>query len=202
MDMQFGMEFTSDWFSHNIPTWEKLWPMMKPTRVLEIGSYEGRSSCWFIDKLAGVPGAELHCIDPWLYEGGHVERRFRANVQAATKAPGAPVVHAYKERSDLRMARMLVEGGRDSFDLVYVDGAHEAHEVLSDVVLAFKLVRVGGFMILDDYWWTPPEKRNVLESPKAALDAFTTIYFDRLRAIDGQPMYQLYLQKVRGLDHQ
>jgi predicted O-methyltransferase YrrM len=97
---------------------------------------------------------------------------------------------------------MLADGQRERFDLVYVDGAHEAYEVLSDVVLAFKLVRVGGFLILDDYWWTPSDKRNVLESPKAAIDAFTTIYFDHVRPLTGYPSGQVYLQKIGTGVHQ
>ena len=101
MDMPLGMDFTSDWFSHNIPTWEKLWPMMKPRRVLEIGSYEGRSTVWMINKLASIEGAELHCIDPWEYEGGHVERRFKANVAGALVDKSVPKVVAYKKRCDL-----------------------------------------------------------------------------------------------------
>ena len=39
------------------------------------------------------------------------------------------------------------------FDLVYVDGSHEAPHVLGDVVMADALLAVGGLLVLDDFEW-------------------------------------------------
>ena len=36
---------------------------------------------------------------------------------------------------------------------VYVDGSHHARDVLQDAVLAWGLLRPGGYMIFDDYGW-------------------------------------------------
>ncbi len=40
------------------------------------------------------------------------------------------------------------------FDVVYVDASHMAGDVLSDAVLAWKLLAPGGIMIFDDYAWS------------------------------------------------
>ena len=39
----------------------------------------------------------------------------------------------------------------NNFDLIYIDASHYAPDVLSDAVLAFKLLKPGGILIFDDY---------------------------------------------------
>ncbi len=36
-----------------------------PSRVLEVGSYEGASACFLVDEIASDRPLELHCIDTW-----------------------------------------------------------------------------------------------------------------------------------------
>ena len=40
-----------------------------------------------------------------------------------------------------------------AIDFIYVDGSHQAHDVLCDAILSFKLLRVGGIVCFDDYLW-------------------------------------------------
>ena len=48
------MEFTNDWFgATGRYIWDKILPQLGPKRILEIGSYEGRSACFLIEKLSG-----------------------------------------------------------------------------------------------------------------------------------------------------
>jgi hypothetical protein len=42
-------EFTRDWFSQNVPVWRQIISRDKPTKILEIGSFEGRSTCRIIE---------------------------------------------------------------------------------------------------------------------------------------------------------
>lgn len=39
--------FNSDWFSHNIVGLNAIFDYLKPKRILEIGSFEGRSTVFF-----------------------------------------------------------------------------------------------------------------------------------------------------------
>ena len=39
------------------------------------------------------------------------------------------------------------------FDFVYIDGSHEADDTFLDAELAWRLTRLGGLIILDDYRW-------------------------------------------------
>jgi predicted O-methyltransferase YrrM len=62
--------FTADWFSANVPVWSALMDEIPAIgKVLEIGSYEGRSTVWLIEHAFKATGrGEVFCIDTW--EGG------------------------------------------------------------------------------------------------------------------------------------
>ena len=36
------------------------------------------------------------------------------------------------------------------YDIIYIDGSHEARDVLEDAVLAYRLLKIGGLLIFDD----------------------------------------------------
>ena len=57
--------FEIDWFSHNAPTWAALLSRLgKVQRILEIGSYEGRSATWFMENaFRNDAEGEIVCID-------------------------------------------------------------------------------------------------------------------------------------------
>lgn len=55
---------TQDWFSHNIASWTALFPLIqsKRPRVLEVGSWEGRSAVFLLNSIC-KNGGEIVCID-------------------------------------------------------------------------------------------------------------------------------------------
>jgi len=59
------MEFTNDWFDPHIPTWNRIVPQYNPSRILEVGSYEGRSVCHVIELLGSQKSLEIVCVDTW-----------------------------------------------------------------------------------------------------------------------------------------
>src|SRR5262245_14665967 len=60
---QLSMLFTQDWFTHNVPNWEPVLHRLKgrPSEILEIGSYEGRSAVFLMQFL---PHCRITCVDP------------------------------------------------------------------------------------------------------------------------------------------
>ena len=61
--------FTNDWFTQNIPVWDQMLAALKPQRILEIGAFEGRATCYLIEKFNDCEdGLEVHCVDTW--QGG------------------------------------------------------------------------------------------------------------------------------------
>ena len=201
--------FTTAWFSETTENaWEKIVPMVMPRRVLEVGSFEGASACYLIRRYAQHFAFEIHCIDSW--QGGEehqgldmaaVERRFDENLAQASSAAAHPVsLHKHKGSSDNELARLIARGYRNYFDLAYIDGSHQAPDVLFDAVAAFRLVRPGGLIIFDDYLWTGAPQRNgaaidLLHCPKPAIDAFTNLYRQKISLIPA-PLLQLFVAKV------
>lgn len=191
--LKFSAEgFTQDWFSCNIPTWQQiLTPLVaQPVHALEIGVFEGRSTVWLLDHILTHPEATLTWIDT--FAGGadlsgldltSLESRFRANVaRFGSKTTG------FVGRS----ADALRQLTGKSFDLVYIDGSHEAPDVLSDAVLAWPLLRSGGFMGFDDYEWCRfPEPERC---PRLAIDAFLSVMRGRLEEVHRG--YQVWIRKA------
>jgi predicted O-methyltransferase YrrM len=198
-------QFTNDWFNIAIKNWNEIIAQLKPGRVLEIGSFEGASTCYLIEKVGTTKALELYCVDTW--EGGEehgyqnmdsVEKRFDGNVELAkSKATHAITFHKLKRFSDEALASLLAEGKQGYFDFIYVDGSHRAPDVLCDAVLSFRLLRVGGVIAFDDYLWNDKTRQEIdpISSPKIAIDAFTNIYSRKLRIMRA-PLYQLYIQKT------
>lgn len=204
-------EFTNNWFEQSArANWDQLLPQLQPRRILEIGSFEGASTCYLIDSLAARAPIEIHCIDTW--EGGvehqtggvaptdmtAVARRFDHNVGQAISRAGFPVqLHKHRETSRTALARLLVEGLAGCFDFVYVDGSHQAPDVLGDAIGALHLTRRDGVIAFDDYLWAEalPQGVDPIRCPKIAIDAFTTIFCRKIRIISA-PLQQLYVQKI------
>ena len=61
------MKFTNDWFTPQIPTWNNIIPQYNPKRIIEIGSFEGRSVCHLIELLGNQNNLEIYCIDTLKY---------------------------------------------------------------------------------------------------------------------------------------
>jgi predicted O-methyltransferase YrrM len=162
-------EFTQDWLNTRPETWERvLAPYVGvPTQMLEVGSFEGRSAVWFLESVLTHPDSRITCIDTF---GGSVEhanldlseleKRFDRNMQS----------HAAKVTKIKGSSRVVLRDlPFNSFDIAYVDGSHEAADVLADAVLVWDLVKPGGVIALDDYGWHTPA---VPQDPSVAIDAF------------------------------
>jgi len=199
--------FTQDWFSRSIPSWSlilnKLSERTTHLRILEVGVFEGRSTCWLLQNHCKTPESSIVAIDSFQggiehqsMELGTLRKRFEANI--ATVASPAQV--EIREGFSLPQLAKLIAEGYQRFDFISIDASHQAPDVLGDVVLGFELLKPGGVMAFDDYIWSPmrPGTENPLLLPKAAIDAFTTLFSQKIRIIPNLPLYQLYIQNNAG----
>lgn len=202
--MSDAYEFTNDWFAVNAPVWRNMVADTKPRRFLEIGAFEGQSAIFMIDSCAPNGAFDLTCIDTWAGGIEHnpnamsdVEARFDRNMARAS-AKHAFTLRKIKSDSALAMAQLLSEGAANTFDLAYIDASHQAPDVLADAVLAFKLTRIGGILVFDDYLWrmAGPDGNDILNAPKVGIDAFVNTYLRKLTIVTGTPLRQLYVQKT------
>jgi len=211
-------QFTNDWFGGNVyergvevdlrSVWTALLSSGNYQSILEIGSYEGNSTSFMIEQCGAKNAVNLVCIDTWGgsdehvafdHDMGAVERRFDHNVQVASnKVPNDIHLSKLKMNSLMGCANLISQNLHNAFDLIYIDGSHTAADVLTDAVLSFPLLKVGGLMVFDDYLWTfGYEMHNTpLKVPKMAVDAFSNIFYDKIKIIHGLPSYQFYLVKT------
>jgi len=144
--------YSVNWFDHNIPHWQAwLSPLAgKPgLRALEIGSFEGRSTCWLCENILTATDCRIDCLDLFEIDPvfGNYHQRFQRNTAA------------WKDRirefhgSSYESLKKL--GG--PYDIVYVDGWHSAFGAMADGVMAWPMLNVGGVIIFDDYLWVPPK---------------------------------------------
>jgi predicted O-methyltransferase YrrM len=203
----FSPVFTQDWFSRNIPTWEWIFAQLhdpsKPFRILEIGVFEGRSTCWLLNNHCKQENDELTVIDT--FEGG-VENKelnlstlkevFERNISSCDSKC---LVNVRQGFSIHELSKLIaLKGDHPGYDFIFVDGSHQAPDVLSDCILAFELLKKGGVMVCDDYLWSMERQgaEDPINSPKIAIDAFTNIFRRKIRILPNLPIYQLYLQKL------
>ncbi|MEJ7595950.1 MAG: class I SAM-dependent methyltransferase [Planctomycetaceae bacterium] len=179
------MEFTSDWFSHNIPVWSQyVVPLaVQPLQILEIGSHEGRSAVWMLENIVTDPESRLSCVDLW--ESREVRRRFRANISETGRSSQ---VTEYLGES-LTCLKTIEE----SFDLIYIDGSHEARDVLTDAALCWSVLKPGGLLIFDDYQWSGPVEFR----PRDAIDVFLQLWSMEIEVI--HKAYQVIVRRQNSI---
>lgn len=197
----YEYEYSADWFSKNTARWSQLFShvVQGARKLLEIGSYEGRSAVWLLENILQANGGEIYCVDTW--EGGEehnkaamaeVERRFDRNTALALQKSAKSKLVKRKGPSRAILAQLNAEGHAGSFEFIYVDGSHQAPDVLEDLVGAFALCRIGGVIACDDYLWE--FGKNPLHTPKLAIDAFVNCYAGKITVVPA-PLYQIYLVK-------
>jgi hypothetical protein len=161
-------QFTTDWFTYNIPVWEKIFAPYrgKPgVRYLEIGAFEGRSVVWLLENVLTDPTDRITAIDVFY---GDYEPRYRSNVATFGRR-----VETIKAPSQIALRQLPLE----SFDIIYIDGSHATADVLEDAVLSWRLLKPAGMLIFDDYEWigafnTGRAGDAAADWPKAAIDSF------------------------------
>lgn len=160
------MSFTNEWHCRNEAVWQKIVaPRLPGSRVrwLEIGSHEGRSAAWALDNLLG-DGDEIVCVDYW--PNPEIEARFDANLAGrATK---------FRVQAWDYLVQALAAGER--FSVVYIDSDHDGKAVLEQSVAAWRLLEIGGLLILDDYRWHHPDDHVGSLDPAAGVEAFLLSY--------------------------
>lgn len=162
--------FTRDWFSNSDIqlNLKKHIKTDQPMHILEIGSFEGRSACWFSDNFLSDATSTLDCVDPYitsgtnseitsLYVNTNIENRFHSNIR---KSKGFDKITTHKMTSD-----DFFKTNNKTFNLIYIDGNHVPEYVTRDMENSFDCLEKNGIMWLDDYLYVRPELNIVLKIP-------------------------------------
>lgn len=179
-------EYTVDWFTNNLPLWTKLFKtsVNKPINFLEIGTYEGRSAIWALENVLTHPDSKMTCVDDWKTPGTF--QRFKKNISSNPAFKGKVQIYKGQARDSLKHPNIL----KQQYDVIYIDADLHSSSVMEHAVLAFPLLKPGGYIIFDDYTYS---KHRDNRCPKQAIDAFINAYADDIRVITAR--WQVVVQK-------
>ncbi|MEG3953923.1 tetratricopeptide repeat protein [Microcoleus sp. herbarium2] len=175
-------QFTQDWFTHNIPIWKRHlqeFTGIADFQVVEIGSFQGMSACWLLDNILTHPTAKITCIDLYFQE------HFKGNIVKTGAADRVIELEGYSQD-------LLVDLTSEYYDVAYIDGCHKPTSALQDAILSWRLVKVGGLMIFDDYEFTFPDSPE--QDTKIGIDVFLEMFGSQLKVV--HKGYQLIVKKI------
>jgi predicted O-methyltransferase YrrM len=159
-------------------TFSRSFKRADPVRILEIGSWEGRSTLFLLTYFTE---GHLTAVDTWAGGDEHqdnaerdlseLESQFDANLTSFAKR-----LTKRKGLSQQVLPQLLDE--EQKFDVIYVDGSHFADDVLTDGINAWRLLKKGGILIFDDLLWAcyPRARANPAWAIKLFLKYFRGEY--------------------------
>lgn len=154
--------------------------------AIELGSFEGLTSNYICDNLLKENG-RLICVDPledyYLTEADEqTNKMFVGQHQRFLKnTKGQPIELIRKKSGDA-----WEELQQYCPDFIYVDGDHTEVGAYRDGRNSFRILRIGGNILFDDYLWH--------ETTKAGIDKFLNEYKGRLEIIIKD--YQVLVKKL------
>jgi hypothetical protein len=127
--------------------------------IVEIGVFEGASTCWWSDNLLDHPESQVYSIDPFTGSEEHhespamskllptLETTARGNISLSKNASKVNIIKGCSWDVFPVLSRFLDQ----KIDILYIDGAHDAVSICRDTSLYYPLVKSGGAVIWDDY---------------------------------------------------
>lgn len=192
-------KFTDDWFSHNIPTWDKLLDVhIKQNKrqinsVLEIGCYEGKASMYLADNWL-KKGTKYQVVDT--FQGSESESGMKRHIDKLKEDEDfiyKNFVNNVEQHPDIewkvlrgvsQCALPILWAEGNTYDLIYIDASHKSDDTFVDAWFAHRMLNEGGIMIFDDFMWKDEANPNDLNhSPQFGIEAFielNALYYNLL----------------------
>lgn len=151
---------------HDEPIFAELVAKVRPTTIVEIGSWKGASAVRMLNECR-ARGLDplIFCVDFWqnpclhtkeggplpvLQNPGDAYHLFCSNMRWEEAVENVIPVRMFSAGA----AELLSAWGVVA-DLIYVDGGHDANTCFNDIVRYWPLLRKGGIMFGDDYTEEP-----------------------------------------------
>lgn len=192
------MNFTQNWIDNKgiVQYWEKYLSEFKgkPINMLEIGSFEGRSTVWFLENILTHQESSINCIDTFSGDQQAVDmnvslkgvkERFLENTKKY-------INKVFLTIKDSQSALKTIQPYK--YDLIYIDGSHYQTDVLHDAVLCWDILKKDGILIFDDYGMEFIDANQRKYNPKLAIDSFIKVYEPHLKILHTE--WQMIIKKI------
>jgi len=160
-------------------------PTIPIFRFLEIGTASGLTTNNVVNLLKKKRPSnnfEVYACDPFLSyweKNRDEEKTLRSFLERNRESIEKNLVFFERKTSEEYLNYLRQEKGPDFFDVIYIDGAHDAFSVIKDFILADSLLKTSGVIVFDDYnWISRKERANIRNgsarhpalSPAASID--------------------------------
>ena len=122
---------------------EKLQELARGRKVLEIGTWKGRSACCMAVTAAQVTTVDTHAGDAEIGPADTFDL-FEENVKACGAFSKIEPI-----KGDIKDVASYLLNRR--FEMIFIDGSHDAESVQHDTQLAAQLLMPGGVIVWHDY---------------------------------------------------
>ena len=158
---EHNYHFTNDTLSNSISIWtEILGPFtgMEGLKALEISCFQGMATCWLLDQVVNSPSSQLTCVDQTF------SPEFKDNLVKTTAEDRVEILAGDIEQI---LASLPVE----TYQLIKVQHSlRKPSHVQCYGHLSWRLLAIGGIMILPDYRWK--NSGQTPQSTQRGIDAF------------------------------
>ena len=198
-------KFTEDWFSADDLVQFLPLKTQEEIHFLEIGSFEGKSTVWFLENILLNEKSTITCIDPWTtYSQNNNSFDSYNKVDSEWNFTDNKNTFLHNIYLSGFKNKVIIEQGfsneilpkfildKINYDIIFIDGNHTSPFVITDGIMSWYLLKEGGLMIFDDYLWSDS---NSTLSPKLAVDSFINCFRDYIEVIWSE--YRLVIKKIK-----
>ena len=183
-------KISADYFSINSYYWDHLInKYFKEFSYLEIGSFEGNSALYI---LKNFKPKKVICVDIWdkyddKYKDENLEmfENFKSNLSEFNDK-----FSFFKSTSD-----DFFKINHEKFDVIYIDGWHEAPQVYKDLSNSWDSLNFNGLIICDDYFYGDIRFNTSSNLPANAINQFLFEKKNHLKVICVNNT-QIFLKKI------
>lgn len=124
--------------------------LTKKYNILEIGSFEGCSSCFISDIVITNTLSTLTCVDPFVSDGSNetdhstLKYKFYSNIKKTQNYNKINIVEKFSDD-------FYSTYNGSKFNFIYIDGEHSEKQILKDLDECFSLLDINGMIWCDDY---------------------------------------------------
>jgi hypothetical protein len=145
----------------------------------EIGVADGGNAIIVSKSYAKHPSSRIYCVDPWMDYDEYPEYKgqqeigynsFLSNIQKLADTSKFIIKRGLSDE--------IVPTFSDNFfDIIFVDGNHETEYVYRDGIMALQKVKVGGYIVFDDYYL------SVWPQTKLGIDKFIAEFKEQITVV-------------------
>ena len=181
---------STDYFSINAYYWDLIINKnFKEFSYLEIGSWEGNSASYI---LKNFKTKKVFCVDVWDTNNDSPKEEERSRFKNFIFN-----LKEFKERFSFFKGTSdeFFKNNEQLFDVIYIDGWHEAPQVYKDINNSWDSLNVNGIIICDDYFYGDIKDTHNKNLPANAINKFLLEKENKLKVICVNNT-QIFLMKI------